>query len=177
MRRFLVQNGLGLVVLGLFLLSMAGQAYSGFRVDADDRRAHHQPAVGFAADLKSPHFREALSEKWESEFHIADLRWDHSFGSATTSRVAVTVEHDSTEVPDGLSTDFRLAGRAQITHRFSEELKWETGINGSRDNASASAAEAAYARWSWERSLSRATATSTIASAAIGESVPARTAL
>ena len=73
-------------------------------------------------------------EKWESEFHIADLRWDHSFGSATTSRVAVTVEHDSTEVPDGLSTDFRLAGRAQITHRFSEELKWETGINGSRDD-------------------------------------------
>lgn len=73
-------------------------------------------------------------EKWESEFHIADLRWDHSFGPATTSRVAVTFERDATEVPDGLSTDFRLAGRAQLTHRFSEDLKWESGINGSRDD-------------------------------------------
>lgn len=73
-------------------------------------------------------------DKWESEFHIADLRWDHSFGSATNARLAATIEHDSTEVPDGRSTDFRLAGRAQLTHRFSEDLKWESGINGSRDD-------------------------------------------
>lgn len=72
--------------------------------------------------------------KWESEFHIGDLRWDHAFGRATTSRIALTVERDSTEVPDGISTDFRLAGRAQITHRFSEQLKWEAGVNGSRDD-------------------------------------------
>lgn len=72
--------------------------------------------------------------KWESEFHIGDLRWDHAFGRATTSRIALTVERDSTEVPDGISSDFRLAGRAQITHRFSEQLKWESGINGSRDD-------------------------------------------
>lgn len=73
-------------------------------------------------------------DKWESEFHIADLRWDHSFGPATKARVAGTIEFDSTEVPDGRSSDFRLAGRAQLTHRFSEELKWEAGVNGSRDD-------------------------------------------
>lgn len=75
-------------------------------------------------------------ETWRSEFHIADVRWDHSFGSGTTSRIAATIERDSTEVPDGRSTDFRLAGRAQLTHRFSEELKWDTGITGSRDDYS-----------------------------------------
>jgi hypothetical protein len=73
-------------------------------------------------------------EKWESEFHIADVRWDHSFGPSTNARIAGTIEYDSTEVPDGRSTDFRLAGRATFTHRFSEDLRWESGINGSRDD-------------------------------------------
>lgn len=73
-------------------------------------------------------------EKWESEFHIADVRWDHSFGRSTSARIAGTIEYDSTEVPDGRSTDFRLAGRATFTHRFSEDLRWESGINGSRDD-------------------------------------------
>jgi hypothetical protein len=67
-RKFLVQNGLGLAVLGLFLLSLAGQAYAGFRVDAEERRAHHQQEISFTDYAKSPHFLEALSENWESEF-------------------------------------------------------------------------------------------------------------
>jgi hypothetical protein len=67
-RRFLVQNGLGLVVLALFLLSLGGQAFAGFKVDAEDKRAHHQAEIGFVEYLKSPHFLEAVSENWESEF-------------------------------------------------------------------------------------------------------------
>lgn len=68
MRRFLRENALALVVAALFVVTLAGQAFAGFRADAGDKRAHHQPEVGFVEYLKSPHFLEALSENWESEF-------------------------------------------------------------------------------------------------------------
>lgn len=70
---------------------------------------------------------------WQSAFHIADVRYDRSFGASTSMRLAGTVEYDKTVVPDGESSDFRLAGRAQLTHRFDDDLKWEVGLSGNQD--------------------------------------------
>ncbi len=70
---------------------------------------------------------------WQSTFHIADVRYDHSFAPATSVRLAGTIEFDKTVVPDGESTDFRLGGRAQFTHRFTDDLKWELGVSGNQD--------------------------------------------
>lgn len=68
MRRFLRDNSLGLVVLALFLLTLAGNAWSGFHADRAERLEHHQQPIAFVEYIRGPHFLEALAENWESEF-------------------------------------------------------------------------------------------------------------
>lgn len=68
MRRFVRENGLGLAVLALFLLTLAGNAWSGFYADRAERLEHDQHPIAFVEYLKGPHFLEALAENWESEF-------------------------------------------------------------------------------------------------------------
>jgi hypothetical protein len=68
MRRFLRENSLSLVVLGFFLLTVAGQFVTGLDVANEDRRQHAQPGIDAAAYLTDGHFTEALFENWESEF-------------------------------------------------------------------------------------------------------------
>jgi hypothetical protein len=70
---------------------------------------------------------------WQSTFHIADVRYDRMFAPTTSMRLAATLEFDKTVVPDGESSDFRLAGRGQLTHRFTDDLKWELGLSGNQD--------------------------------------------
>jgi hypothetical protein len=67
-RDFFKHNGLGLVALALFLSTLVGQAWAGYRADAEEKKSHKQPQIEFVAYLKSPHFLEAVSENWESEF-------------------------------------------------------------------------------------------------------------
>ena len=68
-RRFARHNGLTLVLLGFFLLTLgAGQFLTG-RAEYNTARVERGlPPVGFAAYLGSPHFLEATAENWESEF-------------------------------------------------------------------------------------------------------------
>ena len=92
MRRFLRENGLGLVVLALFLATLAGNAWAGFRADHESRLQHHQELIAFAAYLKSPHFLEALAENWESEFlqmaaYVWLTAWLKQKGSAESKPV------------------------------------------------------------------------------------------
>ncbi len=69
MRRFLRENGLTIVWLGMFFVAFIfGQSYFGFREYNEDQREHGQPAVGYAEYLTTPHFVEATMENWESEF-------------------------------------------------------------------------------------------------------------
>jgi hypothetical protein len=69
MRRFLRENGLSLVLFWLFFVTcLAGQSLTGFRESNSDREEHGQPAQGYGEYLRSPHFWEATSENWESEF-------------------------------------------------------------------------------------------------------------
>ena len=68
MKRFFKENGLSLVLFGLFLFSLAGQYFTGWNEHNDDQRLHGEPAVTLAEYLTSGHFIEATFENWESEF-------------------------------------------------------------------------------------------------------------
>jgi hypothetical protein len=68
MRRFLRDNGLSVALFGLFLVSIVGQALTGWRAHAEEIRLHGWPPIGLSAYLMSGHFISAVFENWESEF-------------------------------------------------------------------------------------------------------------
>ncbi len=69
MKRFLRENGLSIVTLGLFFLTfIAGQTFFGHREYNSDRVEHGLTPVALAQYLGSAHFLEATMENWESEF-------------------------------------------------------------------------------------------------------------
>jgi hypothetical protein len=61
-------NGLSIVLVILFAVTMAGQAVTGWLDRNDDAREHGAAAVPFSTYLMSGHFWEATGENWESEF-------------------------------------------------------------------------------------------------------------
>ncbi|HEX8353695.1 MAG TPA: DUF6766 family protein, partial [Pyrinomonadaceae bacterium] len=68
MRRFLRENGLSLVWLGMFFVTLVfGQSMAGHREHNSDQREHGRPEVGYTEYLGSAHFVEATMENWESE--------------------------------------------------------------------------------------------------------------
>jgi hypothetical protein len=68
MRSFLRNNGLSLVVFGLFLLFMIGQTLTGFHENNEDMQEHGKQPLTMSEYLTSGHFIEATAENWESEF-------------------------------------------------------------------------------------------------------------
>lgn len=68
MREFLKNNGLSLVLLGLFSLSIIGQSLAGWSAYNEQQRTHHEREIDYSAYLQSAHFLEAIFENWESEF-------------------------------------------------------------------------------------------------------------
>jgi hypothetical protein len=68
MQRFLRNNGLSLVLAGIFLGTLIGQSITGFQVYNNDQRDHRQAIVAFGTYLTTGHFIEAVFENWESEF-------------------------------------------------------------------------------------------------------------
>ena len=69
MRRFLRENGLAVVWLGLFFLTLIfGQSMVGHREYNSDQKEHNRPEVTYVEYLASAHFVEATMENWESEF-------------------------------------------------------------------------------------------------------------
>lgn len=68
MRRFLRDNGLSVALLFLFLVSLIGQAVTGWRAHAEELRLHELPEIGFIEYLTNGHFVSAVFENWESEF-------------------------------------------------------------------------------------------------------------
>jgi hypothetical protein len=68
MRRFLWDNGLSVTLFILFLVSLVGQAITGWRAQAEELRFHALPEIGFSEYLTTGHFISAVFENWESEF-------------------------------------------------------------------------------------------------------------
>ncbi len=65
---FIYRNGLSLVLLALFAVSLAGQVWTGLRAFNDERADQGAAPVTLARYLHSGHFLSATFENWESEF-------------------------------------------------------------------------------------------------------------
>jgi hypothetical protein len=66
--RALRDNGLTLAFLGLMLVTVSLQAFSGWRLELDELRAHHAQAVPFWSYVASSSFGVDVLENWQSEF-------------------------------------------------------------------------------------------------------------
>jgi hypothetical protein len=66
--RFLRDNGLSIVLVALWLATVAGMLFSGWSVYARELADHRSAQIGLAAYAKSGHFFSSLFENWESEF-------------------------------------------------------------------------------------------------------------
>jgi hypothetical protein len=68
MPRFWRNNGLSMVLLALFVVTLAGQSVAGHRTTTRSSASHGQPTLRYTEYLASPSFLEATMENWESEF-------------------------------------------------------------------------------------------------------------
>lgn len=68
LRKIFRENGLSIVMFGLFLVFWGGQSLTGWHSYNEEQREHGQPAVSYGAYLRSGEFIEATFENWESEF-------------------------------------------------------------------------------------------------------------
>ena len=66
MPRRLRENGLSIVLFGLFGVFLVGQGLTGWRTYNAEQREHHEQTVGLDAYLTTGHFVEATFENWES---------------------------------------------------------------------------------------------------------------
>ena len=105
-RRIWHDHGLSIVLVGLFVVSFIGQAWSGWYTYNDDQLAHGEAAVSLTEYLGSGHFGEATFENWESEFlqmafYVLLTIWLYQIGSSESKRPDVTelVDLDPRESP------------------------------------------------------------------------------
>ena len=68
MRAFLRNNGLSLTFFALFLASILGQVFAGWRALGEELAIHGHLAPDLRTYLFSGHFLSATFENWESEF-------------------------------------------------------------------------------------------------------------
>jgi hypothetical protein len=68
MRRFLRENGLSMVMFGLFFIFLLCQSVTGWRTANQENQEHHQPSESYLGYVTSGSFVEATFENWESEF-------------------------------------------------------------------------------------------------------------
>ena len=64
----LKNNGLSVVLLILFLLSLCGQYLTGWQEHNEERVLHGRSEIAVTKYVTESHFLEALFENWESEF-------------------------------------------------------------------------------------------------------------
>jgi hypothetical protein len=67
-KNLLRDNGLSLVMFGLFALFLFAQSVTGFSVYNDDQREHGEETISYPEYLRTGHFIEATFENWESEY-------------------------------------------------------------------------------------------------------------
>ena len=99
MRAFLRNNGLSVVVFGLFLLFLIGQTLTGFHENNNDLQEHGKPPIAMSEYLTSGHFIEATAENWESEFlqmaaYVVFTAILFQRGSAESKKPGEPVEQD-----------------------------------------------------------------------------------
>ena len=93
------RNGLSIVLVALFALSMGGQAITGWIDHNESERQHGGKPTAFTDYLQSGHFWEATGENWESEFlqmsaFVLLTTFLYQKGSAESKRIDAVEEVD-----------------------------------------------------------------------------------
>jgi len=65
---FFYRNGLTIVFLTLFIITLSAQAFTGWKEHNSELRDDHRTEIGFGEYLQSGHFLSATFENFESEF-------------------------------------------------------------------------------------------------------------
>jgi hypothetical protein len=68
LRKFAGNNGLSLVIFGIFFLTIVGMSIVGWRTENNTRQEHAQPSQSYGKYVTSGDFAESVFENWESEF-------------------------------------------------------------------------------------------------------------
>ena len=68
MAKLFKNNGLTIALMALFLVSILGQFYAGWRVENEALERHGEAAIALGAYLFDPAFISSVFENWESEF-------------------------------------------------------------------------------------------------------------
>lgn len=102
--QLLRENGLSLVLLGMFSLCVLGQVAFGLPAYNEQRLREGEAALALGAYLTSGHFLEALFENWESEFlQMAVFVWLSAllFQKGSAESKSLTEEEERDEDPRG----------------------------------------------------------------------------
>ena len=96
--------GLSIVLFALFVVSLVGQTWSGWRVYNQEQREHGGASLNLIAYVRTGHFGEATFENWESEFlqmafYVLLTARLYQLGSSESKRpgVPATVDRDPRE--------------------------------------------------------------------------------
>jgi hypothetical protein len=126
---FLRRNGLSLVLCLFFLVSLAGQIYTGLSEYNDELSEYGQPAVGLPAYLTTGHFVQTTFENWESEFlqmgmYVLLTVWLRQQGSSESKKVGEEEEVDREPDPtkEGAPWPVRKGGLILKLYRNSLSL-------------------------------------------------------
>jgi hypothetical protein len=68
MKHFFRNNGLSIMMFGLFFVFLVGQSIAGLAHYNDEQQEHNQPTVSYGEYLRTSQFLESVAENWESEF-------------------------------------------------------------------------------------------------------------
>jgi hypothetical protein len=93
------RNGLSIVLVALFALTLGGQAVTGWIEHNESKRQHGGAPTGFVAYMQTGHFWEATGENWESEFlqmsaFVLLTTFLYQKGSAESKRIDAVEEVD-----------------------------------------------------------------------------------
>src|SRR5829696_6022968 len=92
-------NGLSIVLISLFLVTMAGQTATGWAAYNQEEHDHGREPVALSSYLRTGHFLEATGENWESEFlqmalFVLLTTFLYQEGSAESKRPGVVEDVD-----------------------------------------------------------------------------------
>ncbi len=101
---YFYRNGLTIVFLSLFIITLAAQALTGWKQHNQELKEDHAQEIGLATYLKSGHFISATFENFESEFlqmalYVLLTVSLRQIGSAESKKLDETEEVDKEPVP------------------------------------------------------------------------------
>jgi hypothetical protein len=128
-RRIWHDYGLSIVLIALFLMTLAGQTLAGWRVFNNDQREHGMSAISLGQYLRTGHFGEATFENWESEFlqmafFVLLTAWLYQRGSSESKRpdVVELVDLDPRESPDQADAPWPVRKGGMILRLYEHSL-------------------------------------------------------